>query len=58
MDYEFQFYKTHSDYKTILYRINREMMHKGLLLLFELVGVDRMQATNTYYNNEEISVIR
>ena len=32
-------------------------LYKGLLLLFELVGVDGNQSTNTYHNNEEQSQI-
>ena len=58
MDYTFQIYKTQSNYKIILYRINRIRMYKSLLLLFELVRVYGMQATNAYYNNDETSVIR
>ena len=42
----------------ILDRINRVKMNKGLLLSFKLVGVDRIQAINMYYNNEKSSSIR
>jgi hypothetical protein len=58
IDYAFQYFKGRKDYRTILYRINRVQMDKGLLLPFKLVGVDRTQVTNYYYNNEETSSIR
>jgi len=33
--------------------INYIRMHKGLLLLFKLVKIDREEFTNTYTNNRE-----
>ena len=58
MDYAFEYYKSYFNYKVIMCRINRVRMYKGLLLPFELVGIDRMQATNAYYNNNRTSAIK
>ena len=41
----------------ILQKINRVRLHKRILLLFELVGVDSRTLTNYYYNEEECSAV-
>jgi len=58
IDYIYQFYKLEPDYKMILHRINRVRMYKGLLLLFKIIEVDRMQTVNAYHNNEEMSAVK
>ena len=58
MDYTYKYFYERSNYKDILYWINRVRMDKGLFLPFELVGIDRIQLTNTFYNNKEQSAVR
>ena len=44
--------------KVILDQINSMRIYKKLYLLFELVGINRWQLINTYYNNKKSSLIQ
>ena len=43
--------------KQILNDINDLRLYKGLVLPFELIGIDRKQSINTYHNNRESSLV-
>ena len=58
MNYAYKYFCKRSNYKDILYWINRVRMDKGLFLLFKLVGIDGMQSINAFYINKEQSVVR
>ena len=60
IDYAWEYLKEVGNYKRsiLLNRINRVSLKKQILLLFELVGIDRREMTNACVNNEEVSVIK
>ena len=54
---EFVVAKSKKERKKVLKDINTVRLMKGILLLFELVGLDGNNYTNAYINNKEELVI-
>jgi len=59
MDYTWDYLKEIGKQKQnmLLNRINRVRLKKQILLLFKLVEVNGGEMTNTYVNNDEVSIV-
>ena len=58
MDYAYRYSKLMIDPKKIMRWINAVRLYKKLVLPFEIVNINGKQLTNTYQNNEEVSVVK